>query len=96
MLKTKELFMIIRLDWKFYDTEKWKLIYSNGRHSDRGVDIYQTTLKTLVAVPWSKWQGEDPAPYLITTQDLKALPHADRVAEALEKMGIDYLEKEDI
>ena len=81
--------MIIKLENKFIKLEK--CIYSDGTHSNDGVDVYFYEGK-LIAVEWSKWQSTTPPePYLISLNDFKNYPHPERVYEACKTIGIELL-----
>lgn len=65
--------------------DDWTLIYDDGNFSSRGVSVFVTPKRKLIAVPWSKWQGEDPEPHEIDVNEFLHFPHSGRVLNALEK-----------
>lgn len=84
----------IILGKKLIDLDKCQRIYSDGAFSSRGVDVYCTKKKTLIAVPWSRWQGEDPRPYILEVKDFLEFRHDYRVLKALEVAGIELAESD--
>ena len=48
--------------------EQLTLIYESPDNKDRGFRVYVSPKKTLICVPWSLWEAENPAPYKITVE----------------------------
>jgi hypothetical protein len=78
---------------RIFDTEKLQKIYSDGRFSSRGVDVYITANKQLLALPWSRWQGDCPDAYLLEVEDFLKFPHPDRVLAAVEEHNLIVLDQ---
>ena len=84
------------VDGKAYSTKNWKLVYSDGAFSSRGLDVYMTAKKNFICVPWSKWQGERPKAYRMKVEELMALRHEGRLLAGLKEVGYEIPISEDL
>lgn len=72
-------------------------IYEDGRfRGSRGVTLYRTARGTLVLEEWTNWQGEDDHYCILSPEEavawLQRQRHPDRVAQAIEALGIEMEE----
>jgi len=88
---------IVVVNGKRINLSKCAVLYSDGTfHGSRGVRLLRTPKGTLVWETWSNWQGEDDHYQIISLERaLKRLQrqcHPDRVARAIERLGVELPE----
>ncbi len=86
------------IEGKKFDTAKHDCIFSDGKWSDTGVDIYMlkkplTNGDRFVQISWSNWQGSHDSVFTLSDDEFtngmkNELNHPDRAISALEKAGI--------
>lgn len=82
---------------KRVDLSKAEIIYNDGCfRGSRGVTLYRTPKGTLVWEQWTNWQGEDDSYEILSPEEalerLQGCHHPDRVAKAVEALGIELEE----
>lgn len=78
---------------KRVDLSNCETLYEDGRfRGSRGVSLLRTPKGTLVWERWTNWQGEDDRYEILTPEEalerLQGCHHPDRVARAIEELGI--------
>lgn len=87
----------VAVDGKLLDLDSCQELYSDGTfHGSRGVRLLRTEKGTLIWESWTNWQGEDDSYTIISTDEavaqLAECAHPDRVAEAMEALGVELQE----
>jgi len=75
------------------DSSEWELIYSDGRWSSRGVNLYfRKKDNKFILENWTNWQGENSTIELLDSKGVLEFltnePHPARANETIEQLGL--------